>query len=258
MAENSAEAAVSVSTRELAKHTGSSRRFLQSALDNLTARGLLTTRQGTATRAAIYVVNALKTAFMGGAPTAPPGRSSNATPGAFAAPPPALFDHHPGAVGAPPPTENKELPPRHAPLDSDTDTTTILDRVIRARKKDYTAEQIETARAWLLGYRRKLANQPTCLAPDDDICAKFLAVADWPALQNTLYELFKQRIPPGENDGWFVAVALNRIHGFKPDALKTRKAQLKLVKPAQPGPPDSRQFTQDLLAGLNANVGNLK
>lgn len=168
------------------------------------------------------------------------------------------FGDHPGPQGGPPPTENKELTGAAAALDLNPDTTTILDRVIRARKKDYNADQIATARNWLLGYRRKLGRAPTCHPPDDDICAQFLAIADWETLQKTLYELFRQQIPPGDNDAWFVAVALNRIHGFKPDALKTRKQALKLVKPAkQHQQPDSREFTQELLHDLTTSIRSL-
>jgi hypothetical protein len=59
-----------------------------------------------------------------------------------------------------------------------------------------------------------------------------------------------ERKPPGYSYAWFISVALQRIHGVQPAALKARRAQLRIVdrapRQAAPGP----QFTQDLLAGL--------
>lgn len=140
------------------------------------------------------------------------------------------------------------------------DATPTIDRVLRARPRDFTPERIEEARGWLLGYRRKLGNAPTCHAPEDNIVAQFLAVADWPDLERMLYQLFQQRIPPGDKDAWFITVALNRIHSIAPAVIQKRRAQLKLVRAAsaEASADNVQQFAKQLTANLTAKIGGLQ
>jgi hypothetical protein len=46
------------------------------------------------------------------------------------------------------------------------DVTPTIDRVLRARPRDFDPSLIEKATGWLLGYRRHLGNAPTCHAPE--------------------------------------------------------------------------------------------
>ena len=63
---------VRASGRDIARACKTGRRNIQYALDSLTTRGLITARQGTATTAATYRVNAFDTVLLGGVATTPP------------------------------------------------------------------------------------------------------------------------------------------------------------------------------------------
>lgn len=65
--------------RALAAATRTARSTVVKAIDSLTARGYLTTRQGSATRAATYQVNPLLTTFVGGLLAGPPPSTSRTT-----------------------------------------------------------------------------------------------------------------------------------------------------------------------------------
>ncbi len=130
------------------------------------------------------------------------------------------------------------------------DTTKALDRVLRARPKDFPPERIHAARDWLVGYRRGLNREEHAHPPDDYIVAQFLAVADWPSLERMLKQLFSQQIKPGEQDAWFVTVALNRIHGIAPTDVNKRRAQLKLA----PSKSEQAELDRDFGAALTRQL----
>jgi len=140
-----------------------------------------------------------------------------------------------GPVMDPPPTENTSLPfpaPRVDIDTSDLDAGGVIDRVLQARPKNYPEADLERARGWMHSYAAKLpaANTPNPHPPDDVMVSQFLAVAPWPQLEGLLYDLLGERKQCGYSYAWFVSVALQRIHGIKPQLLKERREELKLIR----------------------------
>lgn len=203
-------------------------RWLQSALDSLSERAIITTRQGTATRPSVHLLNFLDTVRIG------------------------------GVTATPPPTENTALPGQAPRLDIESEATEVLDRVLKASETRTDAELLTTARRWLHGYCCKLGTDPNCHPPDNRIVAQFLAIAEWPRLERLLYDLLAERRPPGYSYAWFISVALQRIHGIHATRLKARRAELKLVRAghgAAAPPPEQTanpEWSAQLLTGLVA------
>ena len=167
-----------------------------------------------------------------GGPTAEPGPATG---------PPTWSDGRttPGPMAGPPNVENmgldleQELPRARVELDtSDLDAESVLDRLFKARPKDHPDSRIQEARRWLHGYAAKFParGQDQPHPPDDQILAQFLAIAPWERLLGVMYDLMAERKQCGQSYAWFVTVALQRIHGIKPDAVKARREELKLVK----------------------------
>jgi hypothetical protein len=170
------------------------------------------------------------------------------------------LDSHPGCFLQPPTEENTAHPQATPRVDIDNETTEVLDRLLKASDKRTDPAAIATARAWLHGYVAKLAPDKDRHPPDNRIVAQFLAIAEWPRLEHLLKALFEERQTPGYSYAWFLTVALQRLHGIQPARLKTRRAQLKLVRSGAPDPPDQPQQTANpewsaqLLDNLQANA----
>ena len=237
--ERSQHQGVRASSRQIAKACNLARSNVVPALDDLATRGLIAIRQGTATRAAAYMLRFLDVAQMSG-PAVGPGIIPG---GLVTGPPPDLFQDHPGPGSGPPSTENAALPRATPAVDIDGVLTLegIIDRLHRASPKTIEPDTLIAARRFLHGYMAKLATdevrrQGPPHPPDDKIVAQFLAMGDgvggWPRLQNLLYELMAEKKTP-YSYGWFLAVAAQRIHGVSPSALKQRRAELRLVRDRQ-------------------------
>ena len=63
--------------------------------------------------------------------------------------------------------------------------------------------------------------------PDNAITAQFLAVAEWPKLAALLADLAGERKEAGHSYGWYVTVALQRLHGISPEQLRQVRARRK-------------------------------
>jgi hypothetical protein len=249
-AEASPHHSVTISSRDLASATRSTRSHLREALQALSARGLITTRQGTATRASVHQVNLLDTVLLGGSEKDPPPASQWVPNG----PTPGLFRSHPGTAADPPPLENTGLPVAPAPVDTTDSSTELLDRLLKANPKRVDPDLLATARRFLHGYVAKLAADPGRHPPDDRLVAQFLAIAEWRQLERVLYDLLAERKQPGYSYAWFISVALQRLHGIQPAALKARRAQLRLVSRQAPPATADPAWSQQLLAGLKAGA----
>jgi hypothetical protein len=253
---------VTVSARELSRRSGLARSTVQLALDALAGRGTIALRQGTTTKPAAYRLNFLETAVIRGPIAGPPLARMPGHPGPNAGPPLDLQPGHPwpdpratpGPNAGPPAIE--EHARASAPVDSDSDSIRILDRVLRAHPRQFEKELIEKARGWLLGYKRKLGGQTTCHPPDDTLCAQFLSIAPWPDLEAMLYDLMKQEACPGIQDAWFVSVALHRIHGIDAKTTRHYRAQLRLVR-EQTATATQSTFAEDLVRQVAAKTGGL-
>jgi len=115
---------------------------------------------------------------------------------------------------------------------SDLDAGGVIDRILLARPKQFSEADIQRARGWMHTYAGKLPHRevPQPHPPDDTMVAQFLAVAPWPRLEALLYDLMAERKECGYNYAWFTSVALQRIHGIKPQALKEAREQLRAIR----------------------------
>jgi DNA-binding MarR family transcriptional regulator len=239
--------AVRASSRAIADATKTDRRAVQKALDSLAERSLIATRDGSTTTASIHQVNLLLTTQMSGPAAGPHAAFSTASAGAtgggfrtpptgVTAPPPyaqeeGLFNRHPGGKEPPPSADFKELPA--AAIDSRGSSTLegLLDRVLRSKSNQHPEALRSTAGHWLYGHMKHLGRELPF--PDERIIAQFLSVAPWPQLEEMLTDLMKERVQPGEKYAWFVAVAMQRIHGIRPEVLREHRAKLRVVKGEQ-------------------------
>jgi hypothetical protein len=112
-------------------------------------------------------------------------------------------------------------------IDCDFDKT--IDRLQKAKKGDFEESIFEVARMKIASHHAKYAREENQLPrlPDDAITAQFLAVAEWPRLEALLYDLAAERKEAGYSYGWYVTVALQRIHGLSPARLREMRARLK-------------------------------
>jgi hypothetical protein len=143
-----------------------------------------------------------------------------------------------------------------APVDIDR-TIEILDRILSAKPKHFDPRDLAALRPWVDGYwaqRGPLGPSPHPV--DDTILAQMLAVAPLDQLTHLLKTLFQEGKRPEFSPAWFITVALQRLCGLRPDALKRRRAQLRVVRP--PAPPQPQQeglaFAQALTADLASKV----
>lgn len=228
------------SSRELAPATKLSRPNVQHAIDQLAERGLLTSDGGSATRASTYHLNFLETAVLevrGRGITSEPPQAEKSNGSGFIAEPPAALFQSQGGIEAEPGEASQQSqggstiePPilrAREPIDSDAQHA--IDRLLKANPKKYDAGKLMIARQWLHGYAAKFGRMPNPHPPDEQICAQFVSIAEWPRLQGMLYDLMAERREPGDSYAWFVTVALQRIWGITPQRQKEVRAQLKLV-----------------------------
>jgi hypothetical protein len=105
----------------------------------------------------------------------------------------------------------------------------IIDRLQKAKKGDFEESIFEVARMKIASHHAKYAREENQLPrlPDDAITAQFLAVAEWPRLEALLYDLAAERKEAGYSYGWYVTVALQRIHGLSPARIREMRARLK-------------------------------
>ncbi len=148
--------AVKVSSRELATSCKIARSKIVPAIDSLTARGYITSRQGTPTTPATYMVNILETIRMGGpqkGPPQPPGWSPKETAQV------PLWDHS-GPETGPPPTEKSALARAAAASDFDATALDLIDRVFSAKGKSLDRETLARFRGWMHGHMAKFGRNP--------------------------------------------------------------------------------------------------
>jgi hypothetical protein len=109
------------------------------------------------------------------------------------------------------------------------DFKNLIDRIQNSKKADFEEEVFEAARNLIASHHAKFARDGCQLPgkPDDQITAQFLAVADWPRLSRTLHDLLTERQSTSFSWGWYVTVALQRIHGISPDRVRGIRERLR-------------------------------
>ena len=152
-------------------------------------------------------------------------------------------------------------PRRSIDLDLDKDLDrgkTIIDRVLAAKPKDFDARELSEAKRWVHGYQcndkyggsRDRNRNP----PDDTVLAQILtACGSLAGVINLIQALGGARTEPGDQYGWYVTMALNRIHGIAPVKVKAGWARLKLAR--RPSPP-AITGEQQPLPGALADKGS--
>ncbi len=245
---------VTASSRQIEKLTALTRANVRLALKRLSARRLIVQRKGTATSSTAIWLQFVETVVLpgpavGGIAAIPPphqgGITTSPPVGSQQSQYVGLLQSHPGIFTIPPPTENEGLPHTGHGVDIDIDSDTI-DRLLKAKPTDFDPQRRSAARQWLHGYALKFGREPDCHPPDDRIVAQFLAIAPWPRLEGLLYELMAERKAPGSNyAAWFIAVALQRIHGIAPGTLARRRLEqrrgFKVVAAPEPVRPPAAQ-----------------
>ena len=125
-----------------------------------------------------------------------------------------------------------------------------LDRVLKSKLSDFDSDLVVFTRRYLHSHfakigvdddgRRFLDTGGAPHPPPDTLVAQLLAVAPAPRLYACLDNLVRERQHQPRNYGWFIAVALQRIHGITWQQTKAARAQLREVKRRQP-PPQPQQ-----------------
>ncbi|MFL6450936.1 MAG: hypothetical protein ACJ746_25145 [Bryobacteraceae bacterium] len=133
--------------------------------------------------------------------------------------------------GKPSTCEPAHIENASAPAESieKNDFDNLIDRLQKAKKSDFNDEVFEQARNLIASHHAKFAHGGCQMPglPDDQITAQFLAVADWPRLNRTLHDLMSERKQSSHSWGWYVTVALQRIHGISPDTVRGMREKLK-------------------------------
>jgi hypothetical protein len=213
------------SSREIALATKCSRRNVQHALDALSTRGLIAVRQGTATKAAGYLLRFLEVTAMGGATTTPPLPKGSVEEVA-------LFQRQGGVEATPPPTDSTELTPAPSRIDSITpDQQLLLDRVLCAKSNDAPRDQLQEFATIVEVYSARLGRVYEH-RPDVECCAQLIAACQSKEILHTLiFEMHRARTQPGESPMWWVTCALHRLHGIPARVTAARRAELKALRP---------------------------
>jgi hypothetical protein len=135
------------------------------------------------------------------------------------------------------PVNEKSIPSEQPPIERvsapaksiENDFDTLIDRLQKAKKSDFEESLFEFARNQIASHHAKFAREENRLTvlPDDAITSQFLAVAEWPKLAAMLFDLSAERKEAGHSYGWYVTVALQRIHGISPSQVRETRARLK-------------------------------
>jgi hypothetical protein len=239
---------VRISTRELERKTGLASSALNRAISELTAPGpnYVTIRRGTATTPNAYLVNFLRTVRGASFGEAPPATRKEAQ-----AP---LFEQQGASFTEAPPAHSEGLNATSAGSDFDGALLRLIDQILSAKPTKADSENLATFTSWLHGYMQKFGrdenNRPlqNPHPPQPDLVAQFLAIAEPRRLGTMLDSLACDR-KTCYSYGWFIAVAMQRIHGISWKATQAIRAQLRDVKKPRPPEPEQQSF-QDAIAEM--------
>lgn len=271
-------AAVTASSRQIATWCKIARSKAIPAIDSLTKRGLLTTRQGSANRTAIYQVNALQTVriVQTGGPFRGPLEPETWSPKGTTQVP--LRDGS-GPLRGPGPADSKALAPAATALDNFRLQNPTLDRVLKCKVSDFDKTTVEFFRRALHSYMAKFGRDEANRRyadtgavphpPDNDVVARFLAVSEphrlMPLIESLSYEAERDDTLQPHSYPWFVYVGLSRLAGIHFSATRQAEQQFRLHKRGQrtaPPAPAAEQtgldFAQDLQRQAIAGVKKLR
>jgi DNA-binding MarR family transcriptional regulator len=218
---------IRASSREIAKTARVARSSVVEALDDLTDRGVIATRQGTSTSAATYLLRFLEVTTMGGPVAGPPPRTGGPTAG----PQVDLLPDHPGPIAGPPPTDSEELPAAPSSLDINPQSIEVLDRVFSAEPKTFDRGELGKVRQ-LIAWTAEKHGRPYHQDPDFRVCAQIFEACNrnQKLLEWLVIEMHTSRQNPGASPSWWVTVALQRLQGIDYKTTKARRDELKAEK----------------------------
>jgi hypothetical protein len=226
------------SSRDLANATKLSRPNVQSGIDSLNRRRIITSDSGSATAAATHELEFLRTVPIGrGSITEPPPTQQVAlfqSQGGFITEPPlALLQSQGGFIAEPPLIQRATRAPTSSDFDFDSIRENIdryFERLLKAKPSDYDAARLAEVERQMHGYQAKFGRLKNPHPPDPQICAQLLAVAEWPRLQGMFYELMAERKQPGDSYAWYVTVAVQRCWSITPEQQRKYREQFALIK----------------------------
>jgi hypothetical protein len=202
------------SSRELALRTGLARASVQAAIDSLNRKQLIQSEGGGATQSAVHRLICLGTIEESiGGPKDDSQVAQNLDQGGLRTEP---------GVGQ----SGLKIGPGVA---QELSQGGLLVGPLPDAKSSTDETLFELARNRIASHHAKFARpenrQPSL--PDDVITAQFLTVAEWPKLEAMLLDLASERKEAGHSYGWYVTVALQRIHGISPERLRKMRGRVK-------------------------------
>lgn len=222
------------SSRQITEATRLARANVQRAIDSLTRRCLIATRQGGGQRASTYLLNFTQTAALSTGLTARPL-------------PQATLDLQPQEVAS---YQGHQSGPQ-PPLDIDVNPDSILDRVLTARPQHFQAGQLDQVRRYAYKWLLLQKGQSNAPPPDPLLCAQILTAAGSAiAACNFIVDHLQDR--QAENCQYLVSWLLQKKHGIAPPTVKRRRAQLRLVGKGY------TDFAADLVTEAAAGVKKLR
>lgn len=240
---------VRASSRAIAEATRLERKNARRAIDSLTRRNLIATRQGGGTLASAYRLNFTQTVCLGGVFSTPPVQQL--LPG-VGSQQPHMHEPLPEGVGFSRPHQSGP----QAPLDIDVTTDSIVDRTLQARPNRFQTSEIAAVRGFAYKWLTLQRGQANAGPPDEIVCAQIATAAggagracDWIRDHQHDYQ--------AENCAYLVSALLQQLHGIAPPTVRRRRAELRVVAKkkapaaieptAEPTSQPDLEFSHDLI-----------
>lgn len=215
---------IRASSREIAAATRCERRNVVRAIDALSERGLIATREGTRMKAAAYQLRFAEILPIGGVATTPPP----APAGVEVTPQVVSERPHGGVFLTPPPTENKEevFPP--SALLIDQSLRLKLDRALSANSRTKNRDDLQRWRELITDYAAKVCRVVYNHPPAADTVAMIMDACNdsTDAFYHVVREISLGGSTRHESPIWWLFVCLQRLEGIAAKNTKARMAEL--------------------------------
>jgi hypothetical protein len=229
------------SSRQIAEATRVARSNVKRAIDSLTRRSLIATREGNATTTSAYRLNFTQAVTIRGGLTAGPPLQLNLS-----------------GVGS------QQAHPSEPvfPLDIDKDFDSIIDRTLTARPQHFQRSHLDAVKSYAFKWLTLQRGKANAAPPDDTTCAQILTAAG--SLPNAIDWILQHLTDrQAETCMYLVSALLQQLHGIAPPTVKRRRAELRAVtrrgEPAEAAPePTQQEFPEEMLHQAIAGVKNFR